>query len=430
MNILQINTHDVAGGAARVMLRLHQGLERSGHESRLLVRKRTTTSTYACSVADVIGEKRTLRNRLLTQLGVRADAWFGMPNLYFSTKRILKTDILQLAEVLHLHNLHGRYFNYHLLPMFSACKPIVWTLHDMWAFTGHCAYSYDCERWRTGCFTCPLLEGSGRGLVEPKPTWVDRTRQVWHTKRRLYQKTALHIVTPSQWLCDLAKESILGEALSIQCISNGIDLDVFRPLDQAMARDVLGIPLDSKVLLFVAARVTTKRKGLSYLLDALEGIEDTESIVLLSIGAGDVSMGPLARFCCRNLGPLFDERLLSLVYSAADLFVFPTLADNQPLVLLEAMACGTPIVSFDVGGVPEMVRHMDTGYLARYEDIGDLRRGICTLLEDGELGVRLRSRCRETAEAEYDLNLQVQRYLTLYEQAVEQHLRQSGPRSQ
>lgn len=420
MNILQINTHDVSGGAARAMYRLHQGLRQQGHNSRILARFCALVDPNVLSVADVIAGSLSSVVALADQAGRRMETHLGIPfERYPSTKHILESSLFQQAQILNLHNLHGRYFNHHLLPVLSMRKPTVWTLHDMWALTGHCAYSYDCLRWKTGCFDCPLLKEPGRSLVEPAPTRIDHTRRVWRTKRRLYQKSRLHVVAPSKWLCQFVKESILAEAASIQCIPHGLDLAAFQPRDRAMARRALDIPAEAKTILFVADRIARGRKGFHHLLDALQTIEDAESIVLLTIGSKGTVETELRRFRRRDLGPLSDERLMSLVYSAADVFAFPTLADNQPLVLMEALASGTPIVSYDVGGVPEMVRHLETGYLARYNDVGDLAKGLQLLLDDDGARSRMSRRCRAIAEAEYSLDTQVRRYRELYEFAIE-----------
>ncbi len=426
MRIVHINTHADSGGAAKAMARLRQELERQGHHACSLSEYRTFLERNVYRMVEVVRGRRRSRDRWLEAWGQRIAGWLGAPfTRYRSTQYILEWDVFKQADVVNLHNLHGDYFNYHLLPVFSRCKPIIWTLHDMWAMTGHCVYAYDCERWQAGCFDCPLFKGAGRKLVEPPPTPRDWTRQVWNAKQKLYQKSRLYIVTPSQWLCGLAKKSILGGAASIQCIPNGVDLTVFRPIDPSLARQVLGISQDARVILFVAHGLGYKRKGFQYLLDALERIEKPGTTMLLTVGTQGLDSAQLDRFTRRDMGTLADERLMSLIYNAADAFVFPTLADNQPLVLIEAMACGTPMVSFDVGGVSEMVRHMETGYLARSQDAEDMARGIKLLMGDDGLRRRMRQRCQEIAKAEYALELQAQRYLALYEQAVKDHV-QSG----
>ena len=420
MNILHINTLDNVGGAARAMHRLHQELRRLGHRSQCLVGRQTMLEPGIDNINRQARPFRTLADKVLDRIGIRLERRFSLDAwCYRNSWRIPHTPAFRQTDVINLHNLHGGYFNFRALPELARHKPIVWTLHDMWALTGHCAYSYDCERWRTGCYDCPLLKEPGRQIVEPKPIPADRTRSVWETKRRVYQTTPLHIVTPSEWLRALVQESILTSAATIQCIPCGIDLDVFRPLDQGTAREALDLPTDTHVVFFSAHGGVHGRKGFSYLLQALEDLPGTDSIWLLASGGRIELRQQPERFNVRQLGHLSDERLQRLAFAAADLFVFPTLADNQPLVLIEALACGTPVVSFDVGGVPEMVRHMETGYLVRYKDANDLAQGIRVLLNDDNLRLRMRHRCREIAESEYSLELQAKRYLEVYEQAVE-----------
>jgi glycosyltransferase involved in cell wall biosynthesis len=429
MNILLINTVDNVGGAARAMYRLHQGLQRLGHRSQLLVGHQTMLEPGIDYINRQAKPFRTLTDEVLDRVGAQLGKRWGVDNWsYRNSWHIPQASAFHQADVISLHNLHGGYFNFRALPELARHKPMVWTLHDMWALTGHCAYSYDCERWRTGCYDCPLLKESGQQIVEPAPVPVDRTRSVWKAKRRVYQITPLHIVTPSEWLRGLVQESILASAATIQCIPNGIDLDVFCPLDQGVARQALDLPVDTHVIFFSAHGVMHGRKGFSYLLQALGNLPDADSIWLLTSG-GQTELGPQAeRFSVRQLGQLSDERLQRLAFAAADLFVFPTLADNQPLVLLEALACGTPIISFDVGGVPQMARHMETGYLARYKDAGDLARGIQLLLNDDNLRTRMRHRCREIAESEYSLESQARRYLEVYKRATEHAHALSNPK--
>lgn len=428
MNVLQINTSAGVGGAAKVMMRLHGEFKRRACAASALTADEGFVAPDVLSIARVTRRRYIFWERWLDGLGQRLAAGLGMAYTHHRTTWLaLRSDVFNHADVVNLHNLHGGYFNYHALPQLCQRKAVVWTLHDMWGMTGHCAYAYDCQRWKSGCFDCPLLKGPAEKLVEPPPTRLDCTRQVWHAKRRLYQRCRLHIVTPSQWLCDLAKESILAEgAASIQCIPNGLDLAVFQPIDQALARQVLGIEAEARVILFVSSYVAQKRKGFFYLLEVFERLERTENVVLLTVGEQSRPSRQLDHFRRRHLGALYDEHLMCLAYNAADAFVFPSLADNQALTLIEALACGTPIVAFDVGGTPEMVRHMETGYLARYKDAQDMAHGLDFILGNGDARERMRQRCREIALAEYSLDLQARRYLDLYEQAIACHIGGEG----
>ncbi len=421
MKILQISAAADSGGAGIAMLRLHRALGRQGIESSILARLRRSPQPNVMTIPEVLGLRPNLISRLLDNVRMQLDAWFAWPQVYGSTESILKSRIFEAADVIHLHNLHGWFFNYELLPQISTRKPVIWTLHDMWAFTGHCAYTYGCERWQQGCFDCPLLSGNGRRLVEPRPTLCDHTSRQWQKKRDSYRGSMLHIVTPSEWLAEQVRESILGDAPSIQCIPNGIDLATFTARDQVSARHALGIRDGARVILFVAARVIQGRKGLAFLYRALHSMRDTEDTVLLTVGSAEPSQHHLHQYEQVHLGHIADETRLSLAYSAADVYVLPTLADNQPLTVLESLASGTPVVAFNTGGLPEMITHLQTGYLARYKDPTDLSAGIHTILDNADLREGMRQKCRATAVEKYDLDAQASRYVELYERAIRTH---------
>ncbi len=421
MNVLQISSAADSGGAGVAMARLHHALNDRGHQSHIVARLRRSPQPGVLTLPEAVGAGQSPAHRFLNNARMQLDAWFGLPQVYRSTEQLLDTRLLEKADVINLHNLHGFYFNYEWLPEICRRKPVVWTLHDMWALTGHCAYSYDCERWQTGCFSCPLLRGKGRRVVEPRPTLLDRTSLQWQSKQDLYQRSRLHVVTPSLWLADQVHKSALGGALSIQSIPNGVDLSVFRPREQAFAREVLGIRHGAKVILFVAAKVTQGRKGLAYLYKALQLVQQTKGLVLLTVGSAGSNLKELPDCEQIHLGQLSDQSRLNLAYCAADLYVLPTLADNQPLTVVESLASGTPTVCFDIGGLPEMVRHLETGYLASYKDAADLATGMRMLLEDDELRARMRQNCRDFSLAHYALEEQAERYVELYERAVRAH---------
>ena len=416
MNILHLNTSD-EGGAARAMIRLSQGLERLGHHSSMLVGYRKTQES---GIEELRGLADNPWDRLTRSLDLRfsLNAWS-----YRLSWQLPQMPLVQQADIIHLHNMHGGYFNYRALPELARHKPVVWTLHDMWALTGHCAYSYDCERWKTGCHHCPLLREPGRQIVEPWPIVVDRSRAVWKSKQDVYQRTPLHIVTPSKWLYGMVQSSILGSAASVHYVPYGVDTEVFRPTDRKAARQALGLPLEAQVIFFSAAPRRNMlradhRKGFAYLLQALQQLPSAHSRWLLTSGS-QFELDQLSdRFHVRQLGYVKEERLQQLALAAADVLVVPSLADNLPLILIEALACGTPIVAFEAGGVPDVVRHMETGYLARYKDVEDLAHGIQLLLGDESLRSRMGQRSRAVAEAEYSLEIQGRRYVNIYEEVL------------
>ena len=420
MHILHLNTTAHAGGAARAMYRLHQGLQQQGHHSAIVARLNNgLADPNVHELATLTRPQHRPGDRLLTPAGRIAELSLGLPRWAYPYSHYLPhTDLFRQADVLNLHNLPGGYFNYRLLPQLTAAKPTVWTLHDMWPLTGHCAYAYDCERWRTGCHHCPLLRRANHDLVEPRPTWRDLSRPGWQQKAHLYRQSRLTVVAPSRWLQTLAQQSILGPAAPIHFIPHGIDLDLFRPGDQAAARHRLGLPAAASVLFFSAQLTGSRRKGLAELLAALAQLPPAGATApptwLLTIGETGAVAHLGGQYHLRELGYLSDETRIRDCYVAADLFVFPTRADNQPLVLLEALACGTPAVSFAVGGVPEMVREGETGLLAPAGDPAGLAHAIHTLLHNPTLRHRLAHTSRHIATTEYDLKLQVARYEALY----------------
>jgi glycosyltransferase involved in cell wall biosynthesis len=408
MKVLHINRSDISGGAAIAGYRLHEGLLGQGVNSRLLVGMTTTSSDRVSTTP----RKPRIENELF-----RLTRRLGLNSLnVVSTFEIPQHTFYKDADVLNFHNLqlgYFGYFNYLAIPSLTESKPAVFTLHDMWSFTGHCAYSYNCDRWKTSCGRCPYPE------AEP-PIQRDNTRLEWKLKNWVYSRSNLTIVAPSRWLTEQAQQSMLNR-FPIHHIPYSIDTDAYQPLEPEQCRSLLGIPTNKKVLMFGAESLKNSRKGGDLLLKALSSLPTSikAETLLLTIGDGSEAIADAAGMVTLNLGYLNSDRLKSIAYSAADLFVFPTRADNLPLVLQESMACGTPIVSFKVGGVPDLVRPDVTGYLATPEDAKDLCSGIVQLLEDQNLRDRMSQQCRAIALEEYSLELQAQRYIELYHQVLQ-----------
>lgn len=405
MNILHINQSDIEGGAAIAGYRLHQGLLAQGIDSRLLVGTVKTSSDY---VAAVPATKRRIEhqlNRFTRRLGL------NYINLV-STFDIPKHRFYEQADVLNFHNLHYNYFNYLAIPSLTESKPAVFTLHDMWSFTGHCAYSYDCDRWKRGCGQCPYPD------IYPAIA-RDNTHLEWKLKHWVYSRSDLVIVTPTTWLTKQAQQSMLSR-FPIHHIPYGIDTEAYQPLDSEQCKSLLKIPSAKKVLMFAAVNLDDPRKGGDLLLQALQSLPESlkAEIVLLILGERGEALAQTIGVSTINLGYVSSNHLKSIAYSAADLFIFPTRADNLPLVLQESIACGTPMVSFKIGGVPEIVRPGQTGYLAQPEDSQDFCNGIVQLLEDDNLRESMAQNGRAIALTEYPLELQAQRYIDLYRQRL------------
>lgn len=400
MNVLHINRADSAGGAGIAAYRLHQGLLQQKIASRLLVdRKQLDTPLSA----------RIPRQRYLEKARAKLGYCLGCNDITLgSTGRLTRHPFYQAADILTFHNLHGDYFNYLAIPKLTRAKPAVWLLHDMWGFTGHCAYSFECDRWRQGCGHCPYLD-------TPPAIQRDNTALTWRLKRWVYQRSRLTIVTPSQWLTHLAQNSLLNR-FPIHYIPNGLDLNTYQPLDTATCRAALGLPPTQKVLMFVAQDLSDPRKGMDLLITALNALPTSlkQTLTLLTLGSGGDALADRVEAAVLPLGYVGGDRLKAIAYAAADLFVFPTRADNLPIVLQESLACGTPMVSFAVGGVPELVRPGVTGLLARPKDPQDLADKLTILLKNDTQRQHMARRCREIALQEYSLEQQTRRYVALY----------------
>lgn len=402
VNVLHISETDAGGGSARSAMRIHDGLSALGHRSRVLVGRHQTSRD------DVRPLKRHAGWQALDRVGGTVADRLDLQYLgYASTFAVVRDSWFHEADVVQLYNTHGSYFNHAALPFLTNRRPTVWRLSDMWAATGHVAYSYDCERWRHGCGSCPYL-GEYPALGR------DRSALLWKLKKRIYERSRLTLVAPSRWLEGVARESPLLGRFDIRRIPNGVDLDVFRPMPREEARRRLDLHPDRPLVLFSSLAVDDRRKGAVHLAAALVHLADRDFDVA-TVGAGSLAAGRQVR----SLGRLDDEHDLAAAYAAADLYVLPTLAENLPNVALESIACGTPCVAFETGGVPDAVRHGETGWLAPTGDDAALAVGIAALLDDAALRRRLGEGARALAESEFDVRLESRRFAELLEEVVE-----------
>lgn len=408
MNILHLSTEYNLGGSGRAAYRIHSSLLRRGHTSRMLV------SSLVPGVPEAEPIWGSMPWRAADWLARKATEALSLQYLFLpSSWHLLRHPWFLAADIVQLYNTHGGYFSHSVLGVASRRKPLVWRLSDMWPLTGHCCYSYECDRWKTGCGSCPLLNDEP-ALRE------DRTALLWRMKKRIYAGANVTLVAPSRWIARLAEQSPLVGHWPVRVIPNGLNLNVFRPIDRASARAVLGLPQDEDLVLFSSVETQAYRKGGTFVTAAVNALKGKtrKPFRLLVVGNGAGEWETAVKVPVTAITTVKDDHLLAILYSAADLFVHPALADNLPNGVLESLACGTPVVAFDVGGVEEAVRPMETGYLARHKDGDDLSAGIKCLLDDPDLRRRLRARCREVAEAEYDMALQTQRFEALYETVI------------
>jgi len=422
MKVLHINSTSHTGGAARAMQRLHDSLLDKKHESQFLVgRSRFPNYSEINIIWDVTTPFRSVQNSVLSRIGNQFEKYLGI-NSWANRPAInlAGADIYQWADIIDLRNLFGGFFNLWSLPDLTRKKPVVWRLPDMWALTGHCAYPYDCDRWKNGCYQCPLLRKDGRERVEPKPTVLDGTRRVWNAKRDIYNQSQLHIIVNSAWMKKQVEESILGESLSLNVISNGVNLEIYRPIDQNLARKSLGLPLEGKIILWAASEKDNFRKGFHIALEAIDKLQETysETPILITMGGSENKNISKKVQNQVDFGFVHDPKQQALIYSAADVFLCTTLADAQPQTALESLACGTPIITFAIGPMPDIVHEGKEGFITTDVTSQALSVAVIDFYNRRDLFPELRKNCRKKAERLYNLDKQTDRYIDLYEQIL------------
>ena len=405
LKILHISTADNLGGSAKSAYKLHNGLRDRGIATRMIVRYKVTDDTNVAPIT-----KGLLKG--IDLIGRYGFDKIGLQFLFYpSSFTLLKHPWFKEADIIQLYNTHGYYFTHLVFPLMTHLKKVVWRLSDMWPLTGHCSYSYDCDRWKTGCGRCPLLE-------EYPPLPYDLTKPLWYIKKWVYGLSNIHLVPTNSWMANILKESPLLQKFDSTVIPNGIDAKVFRPIPKKSAREVLSIPQEAKVVLFSAQEAATgTRKGGEYIIPALEGIASNlkREIILIVLGERSESWKDGNGYRTVRLGFTKSDEMIAIVYSAADLLLNPAVAENFPNTILESFACGTPSVSFDVGGVSDVVHHLETGYLAKYRDVNDLAKGLIKLLNDNNLYHKISKQCREVSVENYTNQSQTNRFIELYQ---------------
>ncbi|NGN44170.1 glycosyltransferase [Mesorhizobium sp. CGMCC 1.15528] len=413
MRVLSIGSSDKAGGAAIAAYRLNAELV-SQFRTRLI----SAVARKVTNEKDVIdiGREGSPYARRLRQLTGAFQKWSGWQYRFLPVQRqrILATARRFEPDVINLHNLHGGtldgFFQTDLIVDLSQIAPVVWTLHDMWALTGHCAYSMGCDLWRDGCGPCPHMN------FYP-PIKKDQSAGLWRWKRSIYAHSDLTVVTPSKWLGQLCHDTKLVVPENIRTIPNGIDLDLFSPGSKKAARQSLRIAEDAKVLVFAAERVGgNARKGGKALEVTLRRLNEvaTSRIDVLLVGEGELPwIRELTNIKSRRMGYISKEHELVKIFRAADLFLFPTEADNLPNTLVEAIACGLPAATFDVGGCGEVIKDGTSGLLGSVESPDKLADRIWHYLDNPESLARLSASSREYA-LNFNVKLMARRYMDLF----------------
>lgn len=409
MRVTFANTFDTRGGAARAALRLFEGVGRMGDVSaRMIVQEKSGRTPGVLEHWGALSADWTSR---WDQAGLKA-AHPDRERVPFSVNRVPSSVPFAISrsrpDVVHLHWLHCGFMRIEQLR--SLGVPLVWTIHDMWAFTGVCHYSGGCTRYLDGCGRCPLLKSRLND---------DISRTVFERKRAVYDDLDLTIVSPSHWLGRLAENSPLLAGHTVKVIPNGIDTERFHPIGKRAARKQLGLPLDRPVLLFGADfAMTDKRKGLHLLLDALASDLPGSAEVAI-FGCDRPEQEPALPMKVHWLGRINDDTRLVAAYSAADLFVAPSLEENLSNAVMESMACGSPVAAFDIGGMGDMVIDGETGCLVpEGQGAEGLRSCLQTAFSDMEHLDGMGRTARAVVEERFALPVVAERYRDLYAACV------------
>jgi glycosyltransferase involved in cell wall biosynthesis len=457
MRILQVSTADIAGGAERIAWNLFRSYRDAGHASSLAVGIKRSDDPNVVVVSN--GNEWTLWRRGWSALSRGAGALegrvpgagfvssaayyasrprtnvldaYGIENFHYRGSRRLLELTGARPDVVHCHNLHGGYFDLRVLPRLSRHVPVVMTLHDAWLLSGHCAHSFDCERWRSGCGHCPDL-----GIYPAVKR--DATAYNWRRKQRIFAQSRLYIAAPSAWLMRKVEQSMLAPAIvESRVIPNGVDLGTFRPGDRARARAMLDIPAGARVVLFTGYGIRrniwkdyeTMRAAITRAASELAG----ENV--LFIGLGEESPPERVHSAdFRFVGYVKNEDEVARYYQAADLYIHAAKVDTFPNSVLEALACGIPVVATAVGGIPEQLKPLAglgagapqaprhgpdgaTGVLVTAGDAQDMARSLVTLVRDRDLRDRLAVNAVADARERFGLERQAQAYLAWYREML------------
>jgi len=318
-------------------------------------------------------------------------------------------------DILHLHNLHGYYFDLRMLPYLSKQVPTILTLHDAWLLSGHCAHSFDCDRWKTGCGKCPDL------TIYPALK-QDTTKRNWKRKAKIYRQSKLYIATPCKWLMNKVEASMLAPGIvGKKVIPNGINLNVFKPGDKEKVRKKLDIPLGAFILLFVGHSTKSNPwKDYATLEKALKILGQKKlpkKIVLFCVGEeSEPKKFGSAEIC---FVPHVKQETVASYFQAADTYVHPALAETAANVILEALSCGLPVIATNVGGISEQLTNK-TGMLVKKKDALEFANAIESLAQNPTMVKEMSAHAHEDAQKRFSLEKQVTTYLDWYEEILQE----------
>ncbi|MDD2852591.1 MAG: glycosyltransferase family 4 protein [Desulfuromonadaceae bacterium] len=408
MKVLYLNGADIEGGAARAATRLLTGVHALGVDARLSVQRKSGDNPQIDGPPSLIGKAFGRARPTIEQIicGITPGKVSGPFCAAYLPDRLSELVADTTPDIVHLHWV-ARMMRLETLQNFKL--PIVWTMHDSWPFTGGCYLPGDCTRYRESCGKCPLLNSSKED---------DLSRRIWQRKMKAWHGLNLTFVAPSHWMAMCARSSSLLRNARVELIPNAIDVACFHPQDKLAAREALSLPTDKRLVLFGAKNfIKDRNKGFHLLAEAMTQQANSNwrnRIELVTFGSTVPSPPQAIELKVHNLGYQGDEKMLARLYSAADVFALPSLNESLGYTVMEAMACGTPAVAFNQGGVPDLIDHRHNGYLARPYETADLARGIIWVLENEDRRQELSSKARQKVEREFATDRVAEQHTALY----------------
>jgi glycosyltransferase involved in cell wall biosynthesis len=397
-SIISINTHDQSGGASKIAYQI-ANYSRNFFPSSFFVGTKKRNDDWISEIPKMIDNELTS----VLNYQERKGDWLDFAKL--GALQLRKNGKFQEASVLHFHNLHGYYFSYALLPVLGKGKKVIWTLHDDHILTGHCSFTMQCERWKIGCGSCPSLD------VYPA-LQNDATKQILYWKKKWINQLNPIIVSPSKWLANRVKLSY-PNLTDVRVIHNGIDTDIFIPGEKNRLREELNLPLDKFLVLFVAEFSTDNPfKGGEIVREVIRKTTN-ESICFITIGAENKSVNQHHI----EFPYISDERELAKLYAACDVLFYPTNADNFPLVVLEAMSCGLPVIASAIAGIPEIIQDNTNGFLVEgYSIVSNYENVLQQVFEIRNTTTfqEIMKKSRETVLEKFSLSMMLENYHELY----------------
>ncbi|WPU99706.1 glycosyltransferase family 4 protein [Mucilaginibacter sp. cycad4] len=419
LKVVHLNTYDGNGGAGRACMRLNRALLSQNIDSKIIVHyKFGNNPDIKTFNGNIIQKSYTaatiILERILAKRFLKPDSrtpfsftWFG--------RSVIKHPDVKNADIIHLHWInHGFLDPRHIAEIKKLGKPVVWTFHDSNAFTGGCHVRYTCDHYQQQCGNCPLLINAGND---------DISHRIWQQKNKAYQQLGFNIIAPSLWMQASVRKSSLMQGKAANNIPNTLETDVFKPIDKKEAKAKAGLPTDKFIFLsgFMPSRKDL-HKGTQYLLESMELLKqrlgaDTDQIELVVFGNRGTESLLDFPFKTSFLGTINNDEKLALHYAAADAFLIPSLEDNLPYTVMESLACGTPVIAFTTGGIPDMVQHQHSGYLATYRSSESFTDGMEWIIKHPERD-ELNQQARQTIMDRFSEEVIAKKHIEVYQKLL------------